>query len=176
MTVARLVLRRLIMGVVVLGFLVLGWAPVRGDGLGIEPPLQANKKYDPPPYLGTLTFHWTGTCEMGGWTYEGCVFVSGSLQRAGGKEDVTVFGDVILQWSVPEVEFQSHTAKTIRSLDTDQDGQLESRVIDVSGLGIDGLPAYLEVMGAHSLIYSPDRTQFTVDVILMPLAIGSSSQ
>ena len=116
--------------------------------------------YDPPPYLGNVTVTWQPDCTI---IVEGepvylleCTFLSGEVVQAGGDNDVIDLGGLLYEAAVSPQQFLSHTQQDIRG-----------RCIIGAVMGVPDLGAF-EIVGAHSLVYK-SRTEFTVDVVIMPL-------
>jgi hypothetical protein len=130
-------------------------ATLLADGGNPAPPAQY--KYNPPPYMGNVTVEWEQKCTVNGNSYyEGCVFFTGTLKRAGTEGDQCVLTYALWETGVQRAVFSNHTAK-----------DLQGRQLIGYGLGCSGL---YEIIAAHSLFYNYEYTLFTVDVIVMEIA------
>ena len=139
---------------------LLAMAPsvILADGGGNPPTVPEGYKYDPPPYLGTVSLEWVPSCTFGDQTFDKCVFVYGRLEPAGEKRDPLVFSfpGLLLETGVPLEVFQTHKANDIRT-------RIIGHPYPYFLIGI------YEIIGAHRLVYTSD-TLFTVDVVLMKLS------
>jgi len=124
-------------------------ATLFADGGNPAPPAQY--KYVPPPYMGNVTVEWKENCDG----YNGCVFFTGTLKRAGNDGDQWVLTNALWETGVQYPVFANHTAKDL------QGRQIIGYYVSIPGL--------YEIIAAHSLFYNVDHTLFTVDVIVMEI-------
>jgi hypothetical protein len=148
-----------ILGVLMAMLLIATVVPALAGGKGGEPGANCpmadtiNFRYVPPPYMGTIT---------GVRDESGNVSIFGKVEQVGKSDcfcEITASEPYF--YGKIEIPFEELQANDIRG----------ACLIELDALGCTCIiePAYVEIVGAGNLKFSADKSQFTVETVLMEL-------